>query len=69
MEARAQRGLQLARTARINRKKSGEWTVPSESGGGRYRVEMDGDAPSCTCAPTTSSGAQGASTSSPSSTP
>jgi hypothetical protein len=35
MEAREQRGLQLADTARISRKKSGEWSVPSQNGGSR----------------------------------
>ncbi len=49
MEAREQRGLRLADTARISRKKSGEWSVPSQNGGGRYSVEMDGESPSCTC--------------------
>ena len=49
MEAREQRGLRLAETARISRKKSGVWAVPSQSEGGRYSVNLDGDAPSCTC--------------------
>lgn len=49
MDAREQRGLQLADTARISHKKSGAWSVPSQSGGGRYSVEMDGELPSCNC--------------------
>ena len=49
MEAREQRGLQLAKAAKISRKKSGVWSVPSQSGGSRYNVELDGDSPSCTC--------------------
>lgn len=49
MEAREQRGLQLADTARISRKKSGGWSVPSQGSGGRYSVEMDGDSPSRAC--------------------
>ncbi len=50
MNPREQRGLQLADTARISRhEKSGAWSVPSQSGGGRYSVEMDGESPSCDC--------------------
>jgi transposase len=49
MEAREQRGLELAKAAKISRKESGAWSVPSQSGGSRYSVELDGDTPRCTC--------------------
>ena len=49
MEAREQRGLQLAKSTNISRKKSGVWSVPSPSGGSRYSVELDGNTPHCTC--------------------
>ena len=37
LEARQQRGLELATTVKIVRKRN-EWIVPSQSGKGRYRV-------------------------------
>ncbi len=46
--AREQRGLELAGRLKIVKNPSGTWTVPSDSGQGRYVV--DADAPSCSCA-------------------
>ncbi len=37
LEARQQRGLELATTVKIVRKRN-EWIVPSQSGKGRYKV-------------------------------
>jgi transposase len=38
MDARQQRGLEIAAIAKITQK-NGEWTVPSQSGMGRYKVD------------------------------
>src|SRR5687768_800456 len=46
--ARQQRGLTIAAVCKISQPKKGEWSVPSQSGMGRYKVRM-GDAPHCTC--------------------
>lgn len=48
MDAREQRGLELARATKISRNGQG-WCVPSQNGGGRYNVILDGDKPHCTC--------------------
>jgi transposase len=48
MDARAERGLEIAATMRIVRKGSA-WLVPSQSGKGRYTVCPDPEAPHCTC--------------------
>lgn len=48
MEAREQRGLELARAAKIRRKGEG-WIVPSQNGGRRYNVNLDGETPNCSC--------------------
>ena len=42
MDARQQRGLAIAATARIT-KKGDAWVVPSQSLNGRYTVTMDDD--------------------------
>jgi transposase len=47
-EARQQRGLAIAAVCKITQPKQGEWSVPSQSGMGRYKVSL-GDAPHCTC--------------------
>jgi uncharacterized Zn finger protein len=47
-QPRQQRGLELAATAKIERK-GGAWLVPSQSGNGRYTVIPHADAPHCTC--------------------
>jgi transposase len=48
MEARQQRGLEIAATAKIA-KKGGAWLVPSQSGKGRYTVCLDPTEPHCSC--------------------
>jgi transposase len=47
-DAREQRGLEIAATARIARK-GGAWLVPSQSGKGRYTVCLHDETPHCTC--------------------
>lgn len=48
IEARKQRGLQIAKTTRIIQDKDG-WKVPSQSGRGVYVVASNGHKTSCTC--------------------
>ncbi len=49
MDAREQRGLELARAAKI-RHTDRAWYVPSQSGRGHhYSVVLNGDSPRCTC--------------------
>lgn len=48
MEARQQRGLEIAATANLARR-GGVWLVPSQSGAGRYTVWPDLETPRCTC--------------------
>ena len=48
MEARQQRGLEIAATTNIVRK-GGAWMVPSQSGKGRYTVCLDPHDPHCSC--------------------
>lgn len=47
-ESRQQRGLEIAATARIE-KKGGAWLVPSQSGKGRYTVIPHAETPHCSC--------------------
>lgn len=47
-QPRQQRGLEIAATAKIERK-GGAWLVPSQSGKGRYTVIPHSHAPHCTC--------------------
>src|ERR1700729_3236720 len=47
MEARQQRGMEIAKVARIDDKGDGTWLVPSMSGNGRYVVNPV--AATCTC--------------------
>src|SRR6266700_6403415 len=47
MDARHERGLQLAQRGHIT-KHAGGWKVLSQSGNGSYFVHLD-DSPSCTC--------------------
>jgi len=47
MEAREQRGLEIAAKCKITQK-NGTWLVPSQSGHGKYAVFID-DKPTCTC--------------------
>jgi hypothetical protein len=49
MEAREQRGLEIAATVKL-RRKGDVWTVPSQSKNGRmYQVDVHGDEPTCSC--------------------
>lgn len=48
MDAREQRGLQIAAVCRLQRK-GGVWLVPSQSGNGKYTVCPDPSDPHCTC--------------------
>lgn len=53
MDGRQQRGVEIAARCRVVRRGLG-WSVPSQSGAGKYRVtglpfSMDGEAPRCTC--------------------
>jgi transposase len=48
MEARQQRGLEIAATTNIVRK-GDAWIVPSQSGKGRYTVCLDPHDPHCSC--------------------
>jgi transposase len=48
LDARQQRGLEIAATAKIA-KKGGAWLVPSQSGKGRYTVCLDPTEPHCSC--------------------
>ena len=47
-DPRQQRGLEIAATAKIERK-GGSSLVPSQSGKGRYTVNPDSEAPHCNC--------------------
>jgi transposase len=48
MDARQERGLQIAATSRIEKNKIG-WKVPSQSGSGTYIVNLDQGEQFCTC--------------------
>ena len=48
MDLREQRGMELAATRIITQKK-GVWLVPSQSGSGKYQVNIMADKCSCTC--------------------
>jgi len=48
MDAREERGLQIAKTAKIVKTPVG-WKVPSQSGNGSYVVNLDHGHPFCTC--------------------
>ena len=49
MDAREQRGLEIAATMKLRRKGS-VWIVPSQAGkGDMYSVNLSGDAPTCSC--------------------
>lgn len=48
LEARQQRGLEIAAMAKIA-KKGGAWLVPSQSGKGRYTVCLHDETPHCSC--------------------
>ena len=48
MSIRQQKGLQIAQRANITRQ-GNLWLVPSQSGRGKYKVNLDSERPSCTC--------------------
>jgi hypothetical protein len=48
MNPREQRGLELAKAAKIHRK-GDVWAVPSQNGKGRYWVRLNNNKPLCTC--------------------
>src|SRR6185437_4931038 len=48
MDAREQKGLEIAARARIE-KRGSYWLVPSQSANGTYQVTMAEDGPRCTC--------------------
>ena len=49
MNPREERGLALAKAAKIHRKGGDVWAVPSQSGRGRYWVRLNGKRSLCTC--------------------
>jgi len=49
MDAREQRGMELAATRKIQNKGKGVWIVPSQAGPGAYTVNTSGDEPTCSC--------------------
>jgi transposase len=50
MDARQQRGLEIAARSRVVRQDAVDtWSVPSQSGTGKYTVAMGGEVPRCTC--------------------
>src|SRR6185436_19817374 len=48
METRQQKGLEIAALFKIERKGK-SWVVPSQSGNGGYKVEINSDSSTCTC--------------------
>jgi hypothetical protein len=49
MDARKQRGLEIANKSKLTRQSKDLWLVPSASGGDAYTVEMNPHKPHCTC--------------------
>jgi len=49
MDQREQRGLMIAATTKLFPNGGGEWTVPSQTNGGRYSVCVNGNCVHCTC--------------------
>ena len=49
VEARKQRGMEIAAICKIVRKRDGSWVVPSQSGNGRYTVRLGAGACECHC--------------------
>src|SRR5689334_20999461 len=49
MDAREQRGLEIAALTKIEEKSSGLWLVPSQSGKGKYTVCTRDNEPWCNC--------------------
>jgi transposase len=49
MDARQQKGLEIAATINLQKKADGSWSVPSQSLNGKYAVTMTDDGPRCSC--------------------
>src|SRR3979411_1200112 len=49
MEARQQRGMELAATRAIRSEGQGLWVVPSQAGPGNYKVNLAEAEPTCSC--------------------
>ncbi len=49
MNARELKGRDLARRGMVERRDDGYWSVVSQSGGGKYLVDVEGEPPTCTC--------------------
>lgn len=49
IEARKQRGYEIAKTTRIIQNEKGQWKVPSQSGSGYYMVISNGFEAKCSC--------------------
>lgn len=49
IDARQQRGLVIAATAKITKRDKGTWIVPSQSDKGRYAVTISSEGKYCTC--------------------
>ena len=49
MDARQQRGMELAATRTIKKRECGFWAVPSQSGTGAYQVNFENEIPTCSC--------------------
>jgi predicted nucleic acid-binding Zn finger protein len=49
MDARQERGMQIANTAKITKRDRGTWIVPSQSQTGRYAVTITKEGKFCTC--------------------
>jgi hypothetical protein len=48
MNTREQIGKEIAARLKIVRKEN-KWIVPSQTGKGKYTVDIDGEVPHCTC--------------------
>ena len=49
IETRKIKGIQIAKTSRIERTEKGQWKVPSQTGSGYYVVESNGIEAKCNC--------------------
>ena len=49
MNARKQKGEQLAKTVQIEKKGLDKWIVPSQTGSGAYTVNREGENFKCSC--------------------
>jgi hypothetical protein len=49
MDLRQQRGMEMAAVLPIQKTAKGTWIVPSQTGQGKYRVNLSGEKPVCNC--------------------